>query len=549
MRLVLISILIFLVLNESAYSYSSSGRSASNKKKVQNEMNAEMENVMTKKKVNLPKNSKIECDKSQSNVRKTTDDGFFINQMASVALNFARSDSTVQVESKFCPFTKVDCDLNYKYRSVDGKCNNLDNPLRGAANTPYKRLLPPAYEDNLETVRSKAVSGEPLPHPRIISLTISPPSKNQFERKITQVFPIFGQFFIHDSALTSANTDQNGMEIECPCESTDPICIGLEWPKNDQFLNQKCMKFTRSSATFPDFECSIAYREQLNLLSAYLDGSVIYGIDQERANQLRTFSQGLLRTSEPIVGRQRRVLNGSYLPLADDTCSSTEAKAFNCFLAGEVRTSENLALVSMHTLFMREHNRIAGALAVNNPGWTDEEIYQEARRIVIAILQHIVYSEWLPILIGEESLSPDLTKTEYYTGYDSQINPAIANEFSTAAFRFGHTLIRDKFTRYDENDQKIKAINFTDMSFKSDWAYNIKGEGIQSILRGMVTDKCKKFGSFGFELQNKLFGKIENNEFTAIDLLSANIQRGRDHGIRPYVDYVKICHGIDAKDF
>ncbi|RNA39523.1 Dual oxidase 2 [Brachionus plicatilis] len=130
-----------------------------------------------------------------------------------------------------------------------------------------------------------------------------------------------------------------------------------------------------------------------------------------------------------------------------------------------------------------------------------------------------------------------------------KINPAIANEFSTAAFRFGHTLIRDKFTRYDENDQKIKAINFTDMSFKSDLAYNIKGEGIQSILRGMVTDKCKKFGSFGFELQNKLFGKIENNEFTAIDLLSANIQRGRDHGIRPYVDYVKICHGIDAKDF
>ncbi|RNA05258.1 Chorion, partial [Brachionus plicatilis] len=129
------------------------------------------------------------------------------------------------------------------------------------------------------------------------------------------------------------------------------------------------------------------------------------------------------------------------------------------------------------------------------------------------------------------------------------INPAIANEFSTAAFRFGHSLIRDKFTRYDAKDDQINSINFTDMVFKSDYAYNSQGQGIQSIVKGIVNDNCKRFGSFGFELQNKLFGKIENNEFTAIDLFATNIQRGRDHALRPYVDYVKLCHGMDVSNF
>lgn len=87
------------------------------------------------------------------------------------------------------------------------------------------------------------------------------------------------------------------------------------------------------------------------------------------------------------------------------------------------------------------------------------------------------------------------------------------------------------------------------MVFKSDLAYNIQGQGIQSIVKGIVKDNCKKFGSFGFELQNKLFGRIENSQFTAIDLFATNIHRGRDHAIRPYVDYVKLCHGIDVKSF
>lgn len=156
-------------------------------------------------------------------------------------------------------------------------------------------------------------------------------------------------------------------------------------------------------------------REQLNSISSFIDGTPIYGIDLPRSNQIRLFQGGLLKTSSGVMaGRQ-------YLPVYNNqTCGKTK-----CFMGGENKTSENMGLSGIQTLFLREHNRIASQLSQINPKWTDEKLFQEARKILIAIFQHIIYSEWLPKVLGQNTVVDNdllpLQTDSYYSGYDQNV--------------------------------------------------------------------------------------------------------------------------------
>merc|ERR1712014_75927 len=69
----------------------------------------------------------------------------------------------------------------------------------------------------------------------------------------------------------------------------------------------------------------------------------------------------------------------------------------------------------------------------------DERLFQEAKRFVNAEYQHIVYNEWLPVVLGKQfintyGLFP--LSSGYSQDYDTSFDPRITNEFATAAFRF-----------------------------------------------------------------------------------------------------------------
>jgi peroxidase len=116
-------------------------------------------------------------------------------------------------------------------------------------------------------------------------------------------------------------------------------------------------------------------------------------------------------------------------------------------LSGDDRINEQPGLIIMHIVWLREHNRVAANLQTLNPTWNDEQLFQEARRVVIAEWQHILYNELLPMFLGPRymrdfNLFPSSRDIYSNNEYDPSIDPSITNEFATAAFRMGHTLLQ-----------------------------------------------------------------------------------------------------------
>lgn len=100
----------------------------------------------------------------------------------------------------------------------------------------------------------------------------------------------------------------------------------------------------------------------------------------------------------------------------------------------------------IHTIWHREHNRIADKLAKLNPDWSDETLYQEARRIVIAEIQHVTYKEWLPILLGRRYVRAVglIVGNSHSRSYNSYDEPTVSNEAANAALRFLNSLMQGK---------------------------------------------------------------------------------------------------------
>lgn len=320
------------------------------------------------------------------------------------------------------------------------------------------------------------------------------------DRELTDFVWIWGQFIDHDIDLTEGADPTEEFDIEVPTgdEFFDPFATGEE-----------TIDLTRSTYTIDED----GVRQQLNQITSLLDGSVVYGSTTERTDALRSFEGGRLLTSD-----------GDLLPFNTDGLENAGGTSDTLFLAGDVRANENVALSSMHTIWVREHNRIADEIAEENPTLTDDEIFEEARQRVTAQIQAITFNEFLPALLGEDAI-------DNYTGFDATVDPAIANIFSTAAFRLGHSLLSPELQRIDADGNVIEDGNLALQSafFTPD---ELIENGIDSLLRGASTQLAQELDTqIVDDVRNFLFGPPGSGGF---DLVSLNIQRGRDHGLPDY---------------
>uniref|UniRef100_A0A0M3KBI6 Peroxidasin (inferred by orthology to a D. melanogaster protein) n=1 Tax=Anisakis simplex TaxID=6269 RepID=A0A0M3KBI6_ANISI len=198
-----------------------------------------------------------------------------------------------------------------------------------------------------------------------------------------------------------------------------------------------------------------------------------------------------------------------------------------------------LGLTAMHTIFLREHNRIAAIMEGYNPGVDSETIFQETRKIVGAQMQHITFYHWLPKVLGQDNFKRLIGP---YRGYYPEIDASISNEFATAAFRFGHTLINPVLYRLNADFKPIREghVSLRDAFFAPETF--LAAGGIDPLLRGLFASPMKKPLSeelLNKELTEQLFHRAYN---LALDLASLNIQRGRDHGLPGYAAFRKWCN-------
>lgn len=374
------------------------------------------------------------------------------------------------------------------WRPADGKPgghhhSNHAKPIE--AGEAFTRLVPAGDE-----ARTGEFSGQHRPDPRTISNAVADQGFRETENRngASDMLWSWGQFIDHDIALSREGEEPANILVPRGDPDLDPKGNGRSF-----------VPFTRS-ATEVDAN---GIHQQINDQTPFVDASMVYGASSEKTDQLRSFEGGKLKLDA----------DGHLPPDVKDKV-----------LAGDPRAAEQPGLLSLHTLFAREHNRVAGIVSKNNPHMNDEAVFNEARRVTTNEIQAITYNEFLPILIGENHANPD----NYRYG-PGKVDGSVSNEFATGAYRLGHTLVSNQVA-IKKSDGSLEKVDLARVFFQPEFT---KEHGISAVLAGQSEQTAERVDPIIVDsLRNQLFGLSDGGP--VLDLAALNIQRGRDHNLPSY---------------
>ncbi len=364
-----------------------------------------------------------------------------------------------------------------EFRSIDGTGNNLSNTHLNAAGQDFARIGPANFADGVDSM----IAG---PNPRVISNdVVAGHGGDPNPQGLSGMMYAWGQFIDHDLDL----------------ETGSNVPINITVPAGDPSLPAGTteIQLTRAlidPATGHDGVPAAA----VNTITGWMDASMIYGSDAATAAGLR-MADGHMKTS-----------TGNNLPIDPNS---------GMFLAGDVRADENPDLTALQILFVREHNHQVDLLHQQHPSWTGDQLYQNARAIGTAEIEHITYDEFLPHLLGAGAIQP-------YQGYDPTVNPTITEEFAGAAYRFGHSIVSDEIDGINNQGADTSTQTLKDAFFEQAAAFTAAGDA-DGLLRHLTNDLSNKLDvHIVDDLRNFLAAPPD-----FFDLASINIQRGRDLGL------------------
>ncbi len=389
-------------------------------------------------------------------------------------------------------------------RWIDGSHNNPNHTDMGRTATRLVRMTN-GYVDGTSVMPDG-------PNPRAISTAVFDQEHATVNaRGLTDYVWAWGQFLDHDIDLSPSG----GASVPIVVLGGDP-----DFPTGAQ------IPFTRAasdptSGTEPSNPLA-----HMNQITTWIDASNVYGSDLERAAFLRTFDGGRLRT--------QAFPEGDLPPFNDGTMANEGGHGTHLFVVGDVRGNEHNVLTSLHTVFLREHNRLADELSLANPDWNDETIYQQARKLVGGIMQAVTYNEFLPALLGDDALAPAVA-------YDSSLDASIRAEFSTAAYRLGHSMLSSRLRRIGADGNTIPQgdLFLAQGFFRPDKL--MTDGGVDPLLRGLAAGQMQEIDTQLIDdVRNMLFGLPGAG---GMDLAAINIQRGRDLGLAD-LNGVRVAYGL-----
>lgn len=416
-------------------------------------------------------------------------------------------------------------------RTYDGSRNNKDHPTWGKAGRPLRRMIPPAYSDGV----SKP-SGKGAPNPRAVSNIVCITCEGAPQHpKLSNYMWAWGQYLDHQLDLTPGGSKK---EDE----------LDIRTPANDPNVKNGTIRFNRSRFDPSTGTGKNNPRQQINVNSSYMDSSNVYGASCDRAVLLRRLDgSGKLKSTPSKHGE---LLPFNTLGLENDQGPKRrdeEPELF--FVAGDVRSNEHNVLSCMHTLFVREHNRLCDELAKKRDRHLkkeiadlgrDEAIFQRARRIVSAIEQAITYEAFIPALLGKRALSR-------YRGYKKNVDATISNIFSTVVYRLGHDMLGSKMLVLPpRRGASPSVLELSDAFWNPE---KIKSIGIDGILNGLAKGHMETMDGRTVEDVRTLLFNVhdpEKKNKMLMDLAALNIQRGRDHGIPSY-NQCRVACGLRPK--
>lgn len=373
-------------------------------------------------------------------------------------------------------------EMNYEFRTFDGSCNNVKNPSYGKSNKPFLRKVPALY-NNLDGCSLNDLNGD-RPNPRDVSNTLfSQTTSCPNSKCLSNIFWLWGQF-INNTIIMTATTDEcKNIEVD----STDILAPYIPFKRSESIPNSE------------NCDCDNP-RQQINRLSPFIDVSSIYGDTPARNACVREFCGGRLK------------MDCEGLPPLNNLTT---------------KNNENIGLLSLHVLFVREHNYWAYQICKACPNMCDDQIYQRAKLMVESEIQAITYNEYLPLLLGE--------CLPCYV-YDCNTNPQPTNVFSVAASRFMYSMMPSCL---------LNGVRLRELFYASNLIEN-RTATVDGVLTQFACGVAEEMDSKVVDdLRNYLYSTTSSSSSSQnqcyTDIVSLTIQRGRDHGLGLLNDYLVAC--------